>query len=182
MALSRSEQMSRIRGRDTSPELRLRSALWRAGLRYRCNARTPVGRPDVIFAGKRIAVFVDGCQWHGCPDHYVRPRSRQEFWDAKLAENVGRDRRQTLALERAGWRVARFWEHEVFERLEEVVAKIRRLWEGGTDAAEARYCVVRVDSLPAHEREVRYLEDLRDAEPKREVEQQRSTRKWKRLP
>src|SRR5689334_1387580 len=97
--------MSRIRGSNTSPERLLRLALWRRGYRYRLHARTPVGAPDIVFGRRKVAVFVDGCFWHGCPEHYVRPRTRNAFWDAKLDENFKRDRRQTLALIQAGWRV-----------------------------------------------------------------------------
>ena len=105
----RSRMMSRIRGRNTRPERRLRQALWAAGLRYRKHAKTPVGRPDLVFVGPRVAVFVDGCFWHGCPRHYVRPRSRTDFWSRKLRENVDRDRRQTLELHVRGWTVVRIW-------------------------------------------------------------------------
>ncbi len=113
MGLSRSQQMSRIRGRNTRPELALRSALWAGGLRYRLHVRTPHGRPDIVFPAKKVAVFIDGCFWHGCPWHYVRPRSRGEFWASKLRQNVERDRHQTGDLESAGWRVVRVWEHEL---------------------------------------------------------------------
>src|SRR5262245_58811764 len=115
VALTRSEQMARIRGRNTTPELLLRRLLWEAGLRYRLHAKTPAGRPDIAFPQSRVAVFIDGCFWHGCPDHYVRPRSSSEFWSRKLAENVRRDATQTRRLEALGWRVCRFWEHEIFE-------------------------------------------------------------------
>jgi DNA mismatch endonuclease (patch repair protein) len=77
--LSRCENISRIRGRDTGPEIRLRKALWRAGMRYRLRYDLP-GRPDLTFVGARLAVFVDGCFWHGCPVHYsVCVRCRQVF-------------------------------------------------------------------------------------------------------
>ncbi|MGJ4880282.1 very short patch repair endonuclease [Bradyrhizobium sp. HKCCYLRH1065] len=113
--------MSRIRAKHTKPEKLLRSALWAAGLRYRLHFKTPFGRPDIVFPGRKVAVFVDGCFWHGCPDHYVRPRSRDEFWAAKLRENVERDRRQTAALELSGWRVVRIWEHQVLEGAPSIV-------------------------------------------------------------
>ena len=77
------------------------------------HAATPAGRPDIVFPGARVAVFIDGCFWHGCPDHYVRPRSSEEFWSKKLAENCRRDSVQTKRLEDIGWRVCRVWEHEV---------------------------------------------------------------------
>src|SRR5215211_8176900 len=105
--------MARVKGKNTSPERILRSALWRNGLRYRLDYKVPAGRPDIVFPGPKVAVFVDGCFWHGCPAHYSRPRSQQEFWSEKLAANVERDRRQTLELESRGWRVVRVWEHEI---------------------------------------------------------------------
>jgi DNA mismatch endonuclease, patch repair protein len=105
--------MSRIRGRDTGPELLFRRALWARGLRYRLHARELQGRPDLVFPRPRVAVFIDGCQWHGCPEHYVRPRSNEAFWTAKLAQNVSRDRRQTAQLEAGDWRVIRVWEHDI---------------------------------------------------------------------
>ena len=113
MGMTRSENMARIHSSDTRPEVILRHALWRAGLRYRLNAKTPSGRADLVFRRGQLAVFVDGCFWHGCPDHYVRPRNREHFWAKKLRENVARDRRQTVTLEALGWRVYRIWEHDV---------------------------------------------------------------------
>lgn len=109
----RSALMSRVRGRNTSPELKLRRAMWQIGIRFRlgqCIARI---RPDVVFRGARLAIFVDGCFWHSCPVHKSRPLSNQDFWDEKLARNVVRDNKTTADLERAGWTVMRFWEHEV---------------------------------------------------------------------
>ncbi len=113
-----------MRSGDTKPELILRSAVWRRGLRYRLRVRGLPGRPDLDFKGARVAVFVDGCFWHGCPLHYVAPRSSSLFWSRKLRENVNRDRRQTAELEGHEWQVLRSWEHEVYEDLERVVARI----------------------------------------------------------
>lgn len=115
MTMSRSENMSRIRSSDTEPEWILRRGLWQAGLRYRVGFKTPGGKADVAVPSLRFAVFIDGCFWHGCPEHYVRPRSRNSFWDDKLIENVERDVRQTTRLLDAGWIVVRLWEHEVRE-------------------------------------------------------------------
>src|SRR5476651_399510 len=75
--------------------------------------RTPKVRPDFVFRARRVAVFVDGCFWHGCPRHYRRPGSRRAFWDAKIARNRARDRLVTRALRKAGWKVLRIWEHEL---------------------------------------------------------------------
>jgi len=118
--------MSRIRGRDTSPEVELRHAVWRLGLRYRLNQRVAGIRPDFILPGVRLAVFVDGCFWHGCPDHYVRPRSSTaEFWASKLRQNVTRDERQSKHLQAEGWLVIRVWEHEVKHNLSSTAMFIR---------------------------------------------------------
>ena len=144
MALSRSEQMSRIRGKDTEPERLLRTALWAAGMRYRLHARTPVGRPDLVFPGPKVAVFIDGCFWHGCPLHYARPRSREEFWATKLTTNVERDARLSAELASEGWRVVRLWEHEVVEDLAGCVSRVERAMKGGRDEWPAQLRVVRV--------------------------------------
>src|SRR6267143_4995119 len=131
VSLTRSEQMARIRGRDTAPEMRLRQALWRAGLRFRLKRSGLAIRPDLVFGSvPGIAVFIDGCFWHGCPDHYAPPRSAIGFWSKKLAENVERDRRQTLALEAAGWRVLRFWECEVIVNIDRCVLRVQRALQG----------------------------------------------------
>jgi DNA mismatch endonuclease (patch repair protein) len=162
MHLSRSEQMSRIRGAHTQPERVLRSALWRAGLRFRLQGPTPAGRPDLIFPGRKVAVFVDGCFWHGCPAHYVRPRSRDAFWAAKLTENVARDRRQTRLLEDEGWRVVRVWEHEVFEDLVAAVEAVEAAVRGESSPTPS-WRVIRVEVVDADaDVERRHLLDLRD--------------------
>jgi DNA mismatch endonuclease (patch repair protein) len=181
MGRSRSEQMSRIRGKNTSPELLLRRALWSAGLRYRVHYRTPAGRADLALVRSRLAVFIDGCFWHGCPDHYVRPRSRTDFWSAKLAENVARDRRQTLGLEAAGWKVCRLWEHEVFEALDVVVERIHHLAAGTPVGAGVSWRVVGADPIPDTDKLERWtLQDLRDPSIQRVLERVRTTDKWKR--
>jgi DNA mismatch endonuclease (patch repair protein) len=102
-------------GRETKPEVRLRSALWAMGLRYRKDHRPAPSlraRADVVFAGPKVCVFLDGCFWHGCPRHFRRPRTNGRWWASKIARNVERDRRATAALTAAGWHVIRAWEHE----------------------------------------------------------------------
>lgn len=177
---TRSRLMSRIRGADTDPELRLRKRLWREGLRYRLKAPTPGGRPDVTFMGPRVAVYVDGCFWHGCPDHYVRPRSSTSFWSRKLRENVARDRRQTLRLEEAGWSVRRFWEHEIYEDLEAVVDTVKAALAGSPGGHwRRRWHVVEVHPLDeSGDFERRIMEALREPSIRQVVEQARSTQKW----
>jgi DNA mismatch endonuclease (patch repair protein) len=113
---ARSENMRSNRRRDTGPERRVRSLLHRRGLRYRVDlpihagCRGPV-RPDIVFSREKLAVFVDGCFWHGCPDHGHVPASNAAYWEPKLARNVQRDHEHDQALEAAGWGVLRVWEH-----------------------------------------------------------------------
>ena len=108
----RSHCMSRIRGRDTKPELTLRKMLWKRGLRYRIHHGLP-GRPDIVFPSSRIAIFVDGCFWHRCPQHWQAPKNNADFWERKIAQNQARDAQVNQELAAAGWRVLRIWEHEV---------------------------------------------------------------------
>jgi DNA mismatch endonuclease, patch repair protein len=103
------------RSRDTAPEVRLRSALHRAGFRFFKNRRPQQSsscRVDILFPRPRLAVFVDGCFWHGCPQHGTQPRVNAEWWNAKLERNRARDQRNDIELEQSGWRVLRIWEHE----------------------------------------------------------------------
>lgn len=110
----RSALMSRIRGKDTKPELAVRRALHAMGYRYRTHGSGLPGRPDLVFSRRRSAVFVHGCFWHrhGCAKTSV-PKTRTEYWTAKFAANVQRDRRNTERLAEAGWRVFVAWECEV---------------------------------------------------------------------
>jgi DNA mismatch endonuclease (patch repair protein) len=101
---------------DTKPEIALRSALHRAGLRFRKDYRLELDgtrvRPDIVFTRARVAVFVDGCFWHSCPTHGTQPRRNADYWLPKLARNVERDREHDAALAAHGWGIVRVWEHE----------------------------------------------------------------------
>lgn len=112
---------------DTRPELALRSELHRRGLRFRKDgALRPAGRlrhVDIVFPRVKLAVFVDGCFWHGCPEHGNKPRANTEYWSVKLARNVARDAQVNAELEDAGWTVVRVWEHE---DAREAAARIER--------------------------------------------------------
>lgn len=117
---------------NTKPEQILRSMLHRAGFRFRKDLRvgTPNGavRVDIAFTRVRLAVFVDGCFWHSCPEHGSSPKSNQAYWGPKLSRNVERDRRNDLDLELAGWTVLRIWEHEnVASAASRVTASYREL-------------------------------------------------------
>lgn len=103
------------RRRDTRPEVALRRELHHRGLRYRVDYSPLPGlrcRVDLAFTRARVAVFVDGCFWHSCPEHGTRPRTNSDYWEAKLALNRARDARNNEALGVSGWRVVRVWEHE----------------------------------------------------------------------
>lgn len=103
------------RGKDTKPEVRLRKLLHARGLRYRVSTNPVPGlrrTADVVFPGALVAVFVDGCYWHGCPAHYRPSTANSEFWENKIRRNRERDAETTKLLEEAGWRVVRAWEHE----------------------------------------------------------------------
>jgi DNA mismatch endonuclease (patch repair protein) len=112
------------RNRDTSPELALRSLVHAAGLRYRVAAKPlPKMRrtADLVFRPTKVAVFVDGCFWHGCPDHFVLPKTNPGYWRDKIGRNIERDRETDERLEAAGWLVVRFWEHESAQQCAKVV-------------------------------------------------------------
>lgn len=122
------------RRRDTRPELAVRRLVHAAGLRYRVDFPPLPDRPrlraDLVFSRVRVAVFIDGCYWHGCPEHY-RPASRNAaFWSRKIAANRERDTRTNETLEAAGWTVLRFWEHEdpknIATEISQIVRNCRR--------------------------------------------------------
>lgn len=107
--------MAVIRNKDTKPEVAIRRALHACGLRFRINAPPVRGlrrTADIVFGPARVAVMVDGCFWHGCPDHYRPASVRSEFWQRKVEENQARDRDTDRKLTNAGWLVIRVWEHE----------------------------------------------------------------------
>ena len=110
-----SKRLSRVRQRDTEAELAVRRALHRRGRRYRVNVKL-IDRPrrvaDIVFRPKKVAVFVDGCFWHGCPEHGTKSKSNVDYWKDKIAENKRRDQDTDRRLEQAGWKVVRVWEHE----------------------------------------------------------------------
>jgi DNA mismatch endonuclease, patch repair protein len=116
--------MSAQRTTGTAPEIALRRALHRRGLRYRLHRRDLPGRPDLALARLRIAVFVDGCFWHSCPAHAVPPKANGAWWKAKLAANVARDQRNDERLRAMGWEPLHIWEHDdvhaVADRLSEL--------------------------------------------------------------
>ena len=138
--LTRSELMSRIRGKgNKTTELRLISIFrdleihgWRRNMRLE-------GRPDFVFPAIRVAIFVDGCYWHGCPQHYKQPSSNVSFWTTKIAKNKARDRRVGRMLKAKGWSVVRIWEHSLKQsNRKRLVARLRRLPQTGRRVARAK--------------------------------------------
>ncbi|MGW7448570.1 very short patch repair endonuclease [Kitasatospora sp. NPDC054795] len=128
-----SARMSRQASRDTAQELAVRRLLHAGGYRYRVQRPVP-GMPrrtvDILFPGPKVAVFLDGCFWHGCPQHATHPKSNAEWWRTKLGRNIERDTETTEHLRDEGWTVLRFWEHETPEdvalRVAETVDHQRR--------------------------------------------------------
>lgn len=124
----RSRNMAAIRSANTKPEMRVRSALHAMGLRFRLHRKDLPGRPDIVLPKHRTAIFVHGCFWHchRCRYGSVAPATRADFWAAKRAGNVARDRRNAAALRRLGWRVLTIWECEV-RNDEAARQRVRRL-------------------------------------------------------
>lgn len=121
--------MQRQGRRDTKPELALRSELHRLGLRYYVDRSVLPGlrrRADVVFTNAHVAVFIDGCFWHGCPQHATAPKANAAWWAEKLQANVTRDRDTDRRLQAAGWVVVRIWEHEAAASAAELIRKLVR--------------------------------------------------------
>ena len=124
--------MQRIPGKNTFPEITLRKKLFKAGFRYRVNYK-PIDtykiKGDIVFPKKKICIFVDGCFWHGCPIHFKIPKSNSDWWSEKINDNVLRDKKQTKKLKSHGWKVLRFWEHELDPlQINRVLLKISKLF------------------------------------------------------
>lgn len=125
--------MSAQKRADTKLELELRHALFAAGYRYRVGYPVP-GMPrrsiDICFPRRKVAIFVDGCFWHRCPEHYVPVKNNAAWWETKLDRNVERDRDTRASMEQVGWRVVRVWEHEsvddAFGRVERMLGSVGR--------------------------------------------------------
>lgn len=128
--------MSRIRSKDTKPELALRRALWDIGVRgWRCHPRLVPGKPDIAFTRWRVAVFVDGCFWHGHADYFT-PGKSGAYWDAKIARTQERDRLANEALATSGWAVIRLWDFDVEGDLAACVERVVAALEAARASSE----------------------------------------------
>jgi DNA mismatch endonuclease (patch repair protein) len=130
-----SAQMKRMPRSSTRPEILIRRELHRRGLRFRVNHPRLPGRPDIAFTAARMAVFVDGCFWHSCPDHRVFPKNNRDWWRDKLERNVARDREKDAQLDLLGWIVVHVWEHQ---NPVEAADAIEQLWRSRRQLATRR--------------------------------------------
>jgi DNA mismatch endonuclease, patch repair protein len=118
----RSWNMSRIRSRNTKPEMAVRKYLYSKGIRYRLHGKLP-GKPDIVMKRRKIALFINGCFWHGHSDckYFRLPKSRQDYWVTKISDNISRDKRNFVALEEAGWRHVVIWECQIKHSCEDTL-------------------------------------------------------------
>jgi DNA mismatch endonuclease (patch repair protein) len=129
----RSYNMSQVKCRDTGLEIKLRKELHKRGLKgYRTQSNL-FGKPDIIFTKYKIAIFVDGCFWHKCPICFKKPLTETDFWDKKIENNVLRDVAVNKKLINDGWKVLRFWEHEINKDINNVIDMIIKRRLGKTD-------------------------------------------------
>lgn|SRR3990167_4125941 len=127
----RSFNMSRIYSKNTSLEIKLRKLLSAAGVRgYRLHYKI-TGKPDIVFPKKKMAIFIDGCFWHGCNKDYIKPKTNKKFWLLKIEKNIKRDRKVNRLLKKQGWKVVRLWEHEILNNRELLFLNLRRLLNSG---------------------------------------------------
>lgn len=123
----RSKIMSSIHGRNTSPEITLRKKMFERGFRYRIDYKMPHSRRiDIALVSRKLAVFVDGCFWHRCPTCFKKPKSNTSYWKPKITSNVRRDADTNKILESLGWKIIRFWEHEIKDDLEKCITIIEK--------------------------------------------------------
>lgn len=125
--------MSRIRSKNTSPELLVRKALWADGIRYRIHDKTVIGTPDISIKTKKIAIFIDGCFWHGCPSCYIKPKSNKLYWRKKLSYNKNRRKNVKDKLKADGWKIMEFWECNIRDDTDRIASKIKTKIEKEND-------------------------------------------------
>jgi DNA mismatch endonuclease, patch repair protein len=132
-AVTRSMQGNRAK--DTKPEISLRKSLWLCGLRgYRLHSKDVLGRPDIAFTRRKVAIFVQGCFWHRCPHCALKlPKSNREFWAKKFRRNRARDKRKERALKAEGWKVVQVWECQIDRSPIDVAKRILRVWRLGEE-------------------------------------------------
>ncbi|HAF95848.1 MAG: hypothetical protein A2021_00225 [Elusimicrobia bacterium GWF2_52_66] len=116
--------MKNIRSEGTRPELKIARELKRRHIYFSTHSKTVLGKPDILFRRKKIAVFIDSDFWHGNPDHFKMPKSNIRYWKAKISRNRSRDKEVTGTLRQSGWKVIRIWEHDIYKNFSKSVARI----------------------------------------------------------
>ena len=124
---TRSKIMSTIRGKNTKPEIKIRKIIWSRNKRYRIHDRTIFGTPDISNKKRRLAVFIDGCFWHGCSRCYKEPQTNTEFWRTKIKNNRERRKKVISKLKVEGWNIMEFWEHEINQDSKAIARKIVKM-------------------------------------------------------
>ena len=124
----RSLTMSKIRSQNTSPEILLRRLLWKQGMRFRIHDKTIFGTPDISNKSRNVAVFVDGCFWHGCRRCYVEPKSNIKYWREKILRNRERRKKVLRNLNRGNWKIIQVWEHELKTNPQKILEKVIAKW------------------------------------------------------
>lgn len=119
----RSEIMSKIRGKETGIEVKVRKFIWKKGYRYRKNCTSYFGKPDILLKKYKAVIFIDSCFWHGCRKHYRTPATRKSFWIRKIERNKIRDKEVNLHYKKEHWLVVRIWEHDLKKRFEKTIEK-----------------------------------------------------------
>ena len=122
---TRSYVMSRVKSKNTGLELRLRKALWKKRFRYRVHYDI-LGKPDIAFPKKKMAIFIDGDFWHGYKWKKLKPQLKNDFWIQKITDNMKRDKKTNKFLRKTGWKVIRFWGHEIIKNLDGCIKKIEK--------------------------------------------------------
>ena len=119
--------MSSIRGKNTKPEMQVRRKVWSLGKRYRIHDRTVVGTPDISNKSKRVAIFIDGCFWHGCKRCYVEPKTNTQYWRNKIQRNRTRRQKVLQELKDENWNIFQVWEHQIVQNSEKISLKIAKM-------------------------------------------------------
>jgi len=121
---SKKNTMKYVKSKNTNLEMKVRKRLWKEGIRYKTNVKSLFGKPDIAFPNLKIVVFIDSCFWHGCPHHFRLPPKNPEFWEQKIKRNTERDNEITQHYVEENWIILRFWEHEINNNLDSVIATI----------------------------------------------------------
>lgn len=122
----RSRIMGAIKSKDSEVEIKFRKVLWKTGIRYRKNVERYFGKPDILLKKHKTVIFIDSCFWHGCRHHGKLPKFHRSFWKAKIERNKQRDKEVRSYYKKKGWKIIRFWEHQIKKNPDEAVEEIKK--------------------------------------------------------